>query len=131
MQTNQRSNQPKLLPKFQSFLREREYISNVTERTLEWHAQSLKWLESETPRRYQGAHRENVPIRIESEQRQLSPALNTGLHSLERFTGNLPKIERRTGCFAIVQQRRHCTILLMETTHNILASSSGAHPAAC
>jgi integrase/recombinase XerD len=38
-----------LLPKFQSFLREREYISNVTERTLEWHAQSLKWLENETP----------------------------------------------------------------------------------
>jgi integrase/recombinase XerD len=48
LQTNQRSNlrsnQPKLLPKFQAFLREREYISNVTARTLEWHAQSLKWL---------------------------------------------------------------------------------------
>lgn len=48
MQTNQRSNrhsnQPKLLPKFQAFLREREYISNVTARTLDWHAQSLKWL---------------------------------------------------------------------------------------
>src|ERR1039457_3697531 len=36
--------QTKLLPKFQTFLREREYISNVTARTLDWHAQSLKWL---------------------------------------------------------------------------------------
>jgi integrase/recombinase XerD len=34
----------KLLPKFQAFLREREYISNVTSSTLDWHAQSLKWL---------------------------------------------------------------------------------------
>ena len=45
--------QTKLLPKFQTFLREREYISNVTARTLDWHAQSLKWLSTsanpETP----------------------------------------------------------------------------------
>ncbi len=44
-----RSKQPKLLPNFQAFLREREYISNVTASTLEWHTQSLKWLTSETP----------------------------------------------------------------------------------
>ena len=36
--------QTKLPPRFQAFLREREYISNVTRRTLEWHTQSLKWL---------------------------------------------------------------------------------------
>jgi integrase/recombinase XerD len=44
MQTSLRSNQSKLLPKFQTFLREREYISNVTTATLEWHTQSLRWL---------------------------------------------------------------------------------------
>jgi integrase/recombinase XerD len=49
MQTNQRSNQCSNQPKFQAFLCEREYITNVTARTLEWHAQSLKWLENETP----------------------------------------------------------------------------------
>src|ERR1039457_4600710 len=43
----------KLLPKFQAFLREREYVSNVTSATLDWYAQSLKWLSTsanpETP----------------------------------------------------------------------------------
>jgi integrase/recombinase XerD len=34
---------------FQKFLQERRYISNVTDRTIEWHEQSLKWLGIENP----------------------------------------------------------------------------------
>src|ERR1019366_7518340 len=53
MQTKSGKATSKLLPRFQAFLREREYVSNVTSATLEWHAQSLKWLSTasnpETP----------------------------------------------------------------------------------
>jgi integrase/recombinase XerD len=34
---------------FEQFLRERQYLSNVGARTIEWHKQSLKWLQTETP----------------------------------------------------------------------------------
>lgn len=35
--------------RFELFLRERTYLKNVSPRTIEWHAQSLKWLSMEDP----------------------------------------------------------------------------------
>ncbi|MGB9236083.1 MAG: tyrosine-type recombinase/integrase [Terriglobales bacterium] len=35
--------------RFEQFLRERTYLSNVSPRTIEWHEQSLKWLTVEQP----------------------------------------------------------------------------------
>jgi hypothetical protein len=34
---------------FQQFTRERQYLHNVSPRTVEWYANSLRWLPSETP----------------------------------------------------------------------------------
>jgi integrase/recombinase XerD len=34
---------------FSQFLRERQFLHNVTPATLEWHKHSLKWLRTETP----------------------------------------------------------------------------------
>ena len=38
-----------MLPKFQQFIREREYLLNVSPATVSWHTHSLKWLRSENP----------------------------------------------------------------------------------
>jgi integrase/recombinase XerD len=38
-----------MLPKFQQFIRERQYLSNVSPSTLEWYKHSFKWLLSESP----------------------------------------------------------------------------------
>ena len=35
--------------KFEQFIRERKYLSNVTPATVEWYTQSLQWLETESP----------------------------------------------------------------------------------
>ena len=32
------------MPSFQQFIRERQYLANVTPATLEWYKNSLKWL---------------------------------------------------------------------------------------
>lgn len=40
---------PEFLPDFSRFLRERQYIHNVSPRTLEWYDYSLGWLRSEQP----------------------------------------------------------------------------------
>jgi integrase/recombinase XerD len=37
------------MQRFQQFIRERQYLHNVSPRTLEWYANSLRWLPSETP----------------------------------------------------------------------------------
>ena len=37
------------MPGFQQFIRERQYLANVTPATVEWYKQSLKWLSSESP----------------------------------------------------------------------------------
>jgi integrase/recombinase XerD len=37
------------MPGFQQFIRERQYLANVTPATVEWYKQSLKWLPSESP----------------------------------------------------------------------------------
>ena len=37
------------MPGFQQFIRERQYLSNVTPATVEWYKNSLKWLSSESP----------------------------------------------------------------------------------
>ena len=34
---------------FDQFIRERQYLQNVSPRTVEWHQQSLKWLGIEEP----------------------------------------------------------------------------------
>jgi hypothetical protein len=38
-----------LLPKFEQFMRERQYLHNVSPATVSWHTHNLKWLPSETP----------------------------------------------------------------------------------
>ena len=38
-----------LLPKFQQFIRERQYLHNVSPATVSWHTHNLKWLPSESP----------------------------------------------------------------------------------
>src|SRR5690242_16713613 len=35
--------------RFEQFTRERQYLTNVSPRTIEWYGQSLKWLRTETP----------------------------------------------------------------------------------
>jgi integrase/recombinase XerD len=37
------------MPGFQQFIRERQFLSNVTPATVEWYNHSLKWLPSESP----------------------------------------------------------------------------------
>jgi integrase/recombinase XerD len=37
------------MPGFQQFIRERQFLSNVTPSTVEWYKNSLKWLPSESP----------------------------------------------------------------------------------
>src|SRR3954471_23015534 len=39
----------RLLPKFQQFIRERQYLHNVSPATVSWHTYNLKWLPSESP----------------------------------------------------------------------------------
>ena len=34
---------------FERFIHERRYLQNVSSRTLEWYAESFRWLASETP----------------------------------------------------------------------------------
>jgi integrase/recombinase XerD len=36
-------------PRFEQFIRERQYLTNVTPATLEWYKHSFKWLRSESP----------------------------------------------------------------------------------
>jgi integrase/recombinase XerD len=38
-----------LLPLFEKFIQERQYLSNVSPRTVEWYRESLRWLDSECP----------------------------------------------------------------------------------
>ena len=38
-----------MLPKFEQFIRQRQYLTNVSPATLGWYKQSLKWLRSESP----------------------------------------------------------------------------------
>lgn len=38
-----------MLPKFEQFIRERQYLHNVTSSTVSWHTHNLKWLPSESP----------------------------------------------------------------------------------
>ena len=36
-------------PRFEQFIRERQYLTNVTPATIEWYRRCLKWLPSECP----------------------------------------------------------------------------------
>jgi integrase/recombinase XerD len=38
-----------MLPKFQQFIRERQYLQNVSPATVQWYTQSFKWMPSESP----------------------------------------------------------------------------------
>lgn len=38
-----------MLPKFEQFVKERQYVTNVSDSTVEWYRQSLKWLNIESP----------------------------------------------------------------------------------
>ncbi len=38
-----------MLPKFEQFIRERQYLTNVSPATLEWYTHSLKWMHTESP----------------------------------------------------------------------------------
>jgi integrase/recombinase XerD len=38
-----------MLPRFEQFIRERQFLSNVTPATIEWYKYSLKWLPSDSP----------------------------------------------------------------------------------
>jgi hypothetical protein len=37
------------MPDFQQFIRERQYLADVSPSTVEWYKNSLKWLPSESP----------------------------------------------------------------------------------
>jgi integrase/recombinase XerD len=39
----------KMEPRFEQFIRERQYLTNVTPATIEWYRRCLKWLPSESP----------------------------------------------------------------------------------
>src|SRR5579872_26715 len=41
--------QPKLSPRFEEFLREKQYVMNVSPSTLRWYGQALRWFPSEHP----------------------------------------------------------------------------------
>jgi integrase/recombinase XerD len=36
-------------PRFEQFIREKQYVTNVSQRTLEWYRQAFRWLPSEHP----------------------------------------------------------------------------------
>ena len=36
-------------PSFEQFIKERQYLTNVTPLTIEWYVHSFKWLHSDTP----------------------------------------------------------------------------------
>ena len=36
-------------PRFEQFIREKQYLTNVTPATVSWYTHSLKWLNSEFP----------------------------------------------------------------------------------
>ena len=36
-------------PRFEQFIRERKFLSNVTPATIEWYRDSFKWLPAESP----------------------------------------------------------------------------------
>jgi hypothetical protein len=38
-----------MLPKFQQFINERQYLHNVTPATVEWYTHAFKWLNTESP----------------------------------------------------------------------------------
>ncbi len=38
-----------MLPKFQQFIRERQYLMNVSPATVQWYTHNFKWLMSESP----------------------------------------------------------------------------------
>ena len=38
-----------MLPRFEQFIRERQYLTNVSPATLEWYKYSFKWLRTESP----------------------------------------------------------------------------------
>jgi len=38
-----------MLPKFLQFIREQQYLQNVTPATIEWYKHAFKWLTGETP----------------------------------------------------------------------------------
>jgi integrase/recombinase XerD len=38
-----------LLPKIEQFIRERQYLHNVSPATVSWHTHNSKWLASESP----------------------------------------------------------------------------------
>lgn len=38
-----------MLPRFEQFIRERQYLANVSPSTVEWYKNSLRWLDSEAP----------------------------------------------------------------------------------
>jgi integrase/recombinase XerD len=38
-----------MVPRFEQFLSERQYLHNVSPATLEWYTNSLKWLPSQSP----------------------------------------------------------------------------------
>jgi len=38
-----------LLPRFEQFIREREFLANVSPATVSWHTHNLRWLQSESP----------------------------------------------------------------------------------
>lgn len=40
---------PKLSPRFEQFIREKQYVTNVSPCTLRWYRQALRWFPSERP----------------------------------------------------------------------------------
>ena len=60
-----------MLPKFEQFIKERQYLHNVSPATVSWHTHNLKWLQSETPTEDELKH---VVLRMREKGRQFKSA---------------------------------------------------------
>jgi integrase/recombinase XerD len=68
-------------PKFNQFIKQRQYLVGVTDRTLGWHVQALKWLVVENPDR---AHLTELVIRMK-ESGMSSITVNTYARSINAY----------------------------------------------
>jgi hypothetical protein len=84
-------------PRFEQFIRERQYLSNVSPATLEWYKHSFKWLRTETPTKEE--LQEAVMLAregIESNRLQFSDQSHQCLSEMERHTPSSSVPQRRT-----------------------------------
>jgi integrase/recombinase XerD len=81
------------MTRFEQFLRERRYLGNISERSIDWYKLAFKWLESESP---DEAHLKNCIIRMR--EGGLSPrSVNsyiTAINSYLKWSGSSLKLKK-------------------------------------